>query len=284
MSKAILVVMAAGLGSRFGSAKQLEPIGPNGEILLDYSVQDAVKAGFDKVIFVIRAEHETAFREHIGDRIAKQVDVEYVFQTMDNLPEDRKKPWGTGHAILCCKNAVDAPFAVINADDYYGVEAYQLLFDHLVKAKGSEFCMVGFLLKNTVSEYGAVSRGICEIKNGLLDKVTEHFKISNDLTSLMPDGSVIQLPDSTICSMNMWGFTTEIFPALEKGYKDFLNTANLSKDEFFLPFVVDDMVQNKTATVNVYESADKWYGMTYREDIPNVKAALKELTDKGIYK
>ena len=191
MSKAILVVMAAGLGSRFGSAKQLEPIGPNGEILLDYSVQDAVKAGFDKVIFVIRAEHETAFREHIGDRIAKQVDVEYVFQTMDNLPEDRKKPWGTGHAILCCKNAVDAPFAVINADDYYGVEAYQLLFDHLVKAKGSEFCMVGFLLKNTVSEYGAVSRGICEIKNGLLDKVTEHFKISNDLTSLMPDGSVM---------------------------------------------------------------------------------------------
>ena len=284
MSKAILVVMAAGLGSRFGSAKQLEPIGPNGEILLDYSVQDAVRAGFDKVIFVIREEHQSAFKEHIGNRLEKIVDVEYVFQTMDNLPNDRKKPWGTGHAILCCKDAVDAPFAVINADDYYGIQAYKLLFDHLTKAEGSQFCMIGFMLKNTVTKYGTVSRGICEIENGYLNKVTEHYKISNDLSSLMPDQSVIQLPDDTVCSMNMWGFTSTLFPALKRGFENFMNTADLSKDEYMLPFEVDDMVQAGEATVAVYNSDDKWYGMTYREDIPAVKEAIKKLTDQGLYK
>lgn len=282
MDKVTLVVMAAGMGSRFGGCKQISPVGPNGEILLDFSVYDAIAAGFAKVVFIIREENEADFRAVIGDRLAKKIEVEYVYQDTSILPEGRKKPFGTGHAVLCCMGKVNEPFAVINADDYYGKSAFKQIYNHLKDAKGTDFAMVAFDLKNTLTDNGTVSRGICELDGDMLKSVTEITKIK-DMKYTDDGENWTELPEDTLASMNFWGFTTELFPALKADFDNFLNTADLQKDEFYLPFAADKMLKEGTATVKVLQSHDKWYGMTYREDSDSVKAALAKKIEDGEY-
>ena len=282
MDKVTLVVMAAGMGSRFGGCKQISPVGPNGEILLDFSVYDAIAAGFAKVVFIIREENEADFRAVIGDRLAKKIEVEYVYQDTSILPEGRKKPFGTGHAVLCCMGKVNEPFAVINADDYYGKSAFKQIYNHLKDAKGTDFAMVAFDLKNTLTDNGTVSRGICELDGDMLKSVTEITKIK-DMKYTDDGENWTKLPEDTLASMNFWGFTTELFPALKADFDNFLNTADLQKDEFYLPFAADKMLKEGTATVKVLQSHDKWYGMTYREDSDSVKAALAKKIEDGEY-
>ena len=281
--KTTLVVMAAGMGSRFGGLKQAEPVTPDGKCILDFSVYDAKKAGFDKVVFIIRRDMEEDFKNLVGNRIAKSIDVDYVFQPTDCLPDGRTKPFGTGHAILCCKDVLDSPFAIINADDYYGSNAFFAIHDHLASAKNGEYAMLSYLLGNTLSNNGTVSRGICQIENGYLKKLTEVSKISSD-GSCEINGVQTVLPKNTPVSMNLWGLTTDIFDILEEEYAKFLATANLLKDEFYIPLVVSDSVNQGKSTVKVYENADKWYGITYREDLAEVKAAIGEYVSHGLYK
>ncbi len=282
MNEVTLVVMAAGMGSRFGGMKQISPVGPNGEILLDFSVYDAVKAGFTKVVFIIREENEADFRRVIGDRISERIAVEYVYQDMSILPQGRKKPFGTGHAVLCCMGRVNEPFAVINADDYYGKEAFRQIYEHLKSARGMDFSMVAFDLKNTLTDNGTVSRGVCDVNGDRLVSITERTKIKN--MSYTDDGERwITLPDDTVVSMNFWGFTPEFFPALKADFEHFLATADLQKDEFYLPFAVDKLLQSGAASVKVLYSHDKWYGMTYREDIAAVRSALTAKINDGEY-
>lgn len=282
MNEVTLVVMAAGMGSRFGGMKQISPVGPNGEILLDFSVYDAVKAGFTKVVFIIREENEADFRRVIGDRISERIAVEYVYQDMSILPQGRKKPFGTGHAVLCCMGRVNEPFAVINADDYYGKEAFRQIYEHLKSARGMDFSMIAFDLKNTLTDNGTVSRGVCDVNGDRLVSITERTKIKN--MSYTDDGERwITLPDDTVVSMNFWGFTPEFFPALKADFEHFLATADLQKDEFYLPFAVDKLLQSGAASVKVLYSHDKWYGMTYREDIAAVRSALTAKINDGEY-
>ncbi len=283
-----LVVMAAGMGSRFGGLKQLEPIGPNGEAILDFSVYDALAAGFNKIVFVIKHEIEKDFREIVGRRIEKKADVQYVFQETDKLPEgfacpaDRVKPWGTGHAILCCKDAVNTPFAVVNADDYYGKSAFSHLHRSLM-ANSDDYSMIGFRLANTLTENGSVSRGVCTIENGFLKDVTERTKIV-DCRYTEDDVNWISLPRDTVVSMNMWGFTPDMFSYLEDAFIKFLEEKiEAPKSEFYLPFVVDSLIKSNEKRVRVIPTEDKWYGVTYREDKAAVVAALKEMIDKGLY-
>lgn len=278
MNETTLVVMAAGMGSRFGSFKQLEPVGPNGEIILDFSIYDAVKAGFSKVVFIIKKEMEKDFRHVIGKRIEKIIDVDYAFQTLDKIPQgcsipnNRSKPWGTGHAVICAKSAVTTPFMVINADDYYGSHSYKIVGDYLSQNKG--MCMAGFRLKNTLTENGMVSRGLCEIEKGYLKSVVEHKAI--DKNSGIPLNSMV--------SMNMWGFDNDIFHVLEEDFTLFLNDLkNPLKDEFYLPSVVDNMIRTQSAKVKVLETLDKWYGVTYKEDLPTVKNAINQMIREGLY-
>ena len=302
MSKATLVIMAAGLGSRFGGGiKQLEPVGPGGEIIMDYSIYDAIEVGFDKVVFVIRKDLEDTFREVIGKRIEKQVDVAYAFQEVEDIPEKyrgkfsgRTKPWGTGQAILCCKDLVDTPFLVINADDYYGKHAFEVIYNYLTTHEDDDkyrYTMVGYRLKNTVTDNGHVARGICELnENKELVKVTERTRIEKrdgGIAYSEDDGETwVDVDGDTLVSMNMWGFTRSIldeiqaeFPAfLEKGLKE-----NPLKCEYFLPSVVSRLLEEDRATVAVLESEDKWYGVTYKEDKPVVVAAMQELKDAGVY-
>lgn len=273
-----LVIMAAGMGSRFGGLKQIAPIGPNGEVILDFSVYDAKQAGFNKAVFIIKKSIEKEFRECIGKRIEKMMEVSYVFQETDNIPQEfsalskREKPWGTGHAILCAKDSVTTPFAVINADDYYGKEAFELMHEHLVSSK--EICMVGYELANTLTENGTVSRGVCDMEGGYLKSVTEHTALDRNSG----------LPEDTIVSMNMWGFSPEIFETLEKHFSEFLkNLSNPDKEEFYLPGVVDKLIKEKGETVKVIPTSEKWYGVTYKEDTEAVSAALKNKIDKGLY-
>ena len=282
MNKVTLVVMAAGMGSRFGGCKQISPVGPNGEILLDFSVYDAIAAGFTKVVFIIREENEADFRAVIGDRLSKKIEVEYVYQDTSILPEGRKKPFGTGHAVLCCMGKVNEPFAVINADDYYGKSAFKQIYNHLKDAKDTDFAMIAFDLKNTLTDNGTVSRGICELDGDMLKSVTEITKIK-DMKYTDDGENWTKLPEDTLASMNFWGFTTELFPALKADFDNFLNTADLQKDEFYLPFAADKMLKEGTATVKVLQSHDKWYGMTYREDSDSVKAALAKKIEDGEY-
>ena len=274
-----LVVMAAGMGSRFGGLKQIEPMGKNGEIILDFSVFDAVKAGFNKTVFIIKKEIEHDFRIAAGKRIEKMTDVDYVFQEIDSnlpegfvIPDGRTKPWGTGHAVLCAKDAVKTPFAVINADDYYGRKSFEII--HKGLENGESICMAGFRLGNTLTENGTVSRGVCEIENGLLKSVTEHTALDKNCG----------FPMDTVVSMNMWGFDTSIFNELEKRFVPFLNNlSNPLKEEFFLPFVVDDLIKNQGKKVGALVSDEKWYGVTYKEDAPLVRAALTKLMEEGYY-
>lgn len=274
-----LVVMAAGMGSRFGGLKQIAPMGTNGEIILDFSVYDAMKAGFNKTVFIIKKEIEHDFREAISKRIEKITDVEYVFQELDSslpkgfsVPLGRVKPWGTAHAVLCAKNAVKTPFAVINADDYYGRKAFEIVHDGL--QNGEEICMAGFRLGNTLTENGTVSRGVCEVKDGLLKSVTEHTALDKNCSFDM----------NTIVSMNMWGFDRGIFDEIEDRFESFLlNINDPQKTEFFLPTVVNDLIVERNQRVKVSVTDEKWYGVTYKQDAELVKNALTDLIKEGYY-
>ena len=278
-----LVVMAAGMGSRFGGLKQAEPVTDDGKGILDFSVHDAKAAGFEKAVFIVREDMKEDFKQLIGDRIAKTIDVEYVLQDMKDLPAGRTKPFGTGHAILCCKDVVKEPFAIINADDYYGHNAFFEIRKHLAAAKKGEYAMTAYLLENTLSKHGTVSRGVCETENGFLKKVTEITKIAPD-GSIEKEGERIVLPGDTPVSMNLWGLTPDIFDVLEEDYSKFLAEANLMKDEFFIPSVISKAVDTGRATVRVFRNADKWYGITYREDLQEVKEAIGGYIHDGMYK
>ncbi len=300
MKKTTLVVMAAGIGSRFGGGiKQLEPVGPSGEIIIDYSVHDALEAGFDKVVFIIRKDLEKDFREVIGDRMESRIETAYAFQEMDDLPagftkpEGRTKPWGTGQAILCCKDIVKEPFAVINADDYYGKEAFVKVHDYLVQdhkaGEKMEFCMAGFLLGNTLSENGGVTRGICSVdEKHHLTKVTETKNIiKTDTGAAVQSENGVLTPVDTECpvSMNMWGLTPEIFSVLENGFADFLaGLSDMRKGEYLIPSIIDELIQENRANVTVLESGDRWFGVTYKEDKPAVIRSFRELIAAGVYK
>lgn len=292
-----LVIMAAGMGSRYGGIKQLEPVGPNGEIIMDYSIYDAVKAGFNKVVFIIRKDLEKDFKEIIGERIEKHVDVEYVFQELDALPkgykvqEGRTKPWGTGQAVLCCKDVINEPFAVINADDYYGKEAFRLLYDFLNSETDDPniYCMAGFVLGNTLSENGAVTRGVCKTdNNGWLIDIAETQGIVRDgniARAKDKEGKEITIDLDSAVSMNMWGFKPSLFNELEKGFEEFL--ASLSPDdvkkEYLLPDVVSNLVNSGKAKVKVLKTSDQWFGVTYKEDKDLVVASIRKLIEKGEY-
>ena len=300
MAKATLVVMAAGMGSRFGGGiKQLEPVGPNGEIIMDYSVYDAMEAGFDKVVFVIRKDLEKDFKEVIGNRMEKVVEVAYAFQEKDDIPEpyrsqyaDRQKPWGTGQAILCCKDVVKEPFLVINADDYYGKEAYVEAYKHLTSAgqagDKTQICMVGFVLGNTLSENGSVTRGICSVdEDGLLTDIVETYNIFKTETGAVvrTDEEETEVDVNSLVSMNMWGLQPEFFEILEAGFEKFLeeNAEKYQKAEYLLPTIVGGLLRTGKADVTVLKSNDKWFGVTYKEDKPYVVDSIRELVDMGIY-
>lgn len=286
---ATLVVMAAGMGSRFGGLKQIAPVGKNGEAILDFSVYDAVEAGFNKVVFVINHRIEADFKELVGKRIEKRVKTEYVFQEKTYLPEgfvcpeEREKPWGTGHAILCCKGVVNEPFAVINADDFYGKSAFKKLYEYL-REQTENYCMVGFRLANTLTENGYVSRGVCEEKDGFLTNITERTKIV-DCRFTEDDGKTWnELSPDTVVSMNMWGFTPDIFTYLEREFGKFLaEKLETPKSEFYLPSVVDILIKSGEKRSRVLVAEDKWYGVTYKEDKEAVVEAIGKKIDGGEY-
>lgn len=277
-----LVIMAAGMGSRFGGLKQAEPVTEDGKGILDFTVYDAQKAGFNKVVFIVREDMKEDFKELIGNRIAKRIKCEYVIQDTTILPEGRKKPFGTGHAVLCAKDAVKGPFAIVNADDYYGSNAFKELYQHLVNAKAKEYAMVAYKLANTVSENGTVSRGVCKVSNGYLSGIEEVLKIDNK-GNCVYEGKETTLPLDTPVSMNLWGFTQDFFDTLEEGMDYFLKHADLSKDEYLVPRLVGEVIEKKDASVKVYLTSDKWSGITYREDLPGLKAAIKAYIDAGLY-
>ena len=293
--KTSLVIMAAGIGSRFGKGiKQLEPVGPGGEIIMDYSIHDALEAGFDRVVFIIRRDLEKDFREIIGNRIEKICPVAYAFQEKENLPngyicpEGRTKPWGTGQAVLACKGIVHEPFLVINADDYYGKESFRLAHDFLVSGKGeNEFCMPGFILKNTLSENGAVTRGVCRVENGVLAGVTETGGLVHDGegAAIEKDGIKTPIDKNSIVSMNMWALTPSFFEELDRGFADFLGSIKQGdlKAEYLLPAVIDRMIRSGKATVHVLKTDDRWFGVTYQEDKYAVIESFKALHEAGVY-
>ena len=295
--KTSLVIMAAGIGSRFGGGiKQLEPVGPNGEIIMDYSIHDALEAGFDRVVFIIRHDLEADFRAVIGERIEKICPVAYAFQEKDDLPAGftcptgRKKPWGTGQAVLACRGIVNEPFLVINADDYYGKEGFRIAHDFLVRhgeGKG-HFCMPGFILKNTLSENGGVTRGVCHVdERGYLTNVTETYGLvpCGDGAAIERDGVYTPVDGNAIVSMNMWALTPDFLEELSTGFAAFL--AGLPDDdvrsEYLLPAVVDGMIRSGRARVQVVPTKDRWFGVTYREDKASVVRAFAELYAKGVY-
>ena len=299
--KPVLVVMAAGMGSRYGGLKQIDPVGSHGEAMLDYSVFDAHEAGFETVVIIIKEAIRKDFMDTVGARLAKApVEIRYAYQELDKLPAgytvpaDRAKPWGTSHAVLCAKEAIDgAPFAVINADDYYGKSAYKVMFDALSKAEDGEkfdYCMVGYEVSKTVTENGSVARGVCVVdEKGCLTEVIERTRIEQHAEGIQftEDGeNWVDLADDTIVSMNMWGFTPSFLTAIEEGFAAFLDKTlvqNPLKGEYFLPSVVMNLLTSGKAQVKVLTSSDKWYGVTYAADKPGVVAALKQLADEGKY-
>ncbi len=300
MEKPVLVIMAAGMGSRFGGLKQIEPIGSNGEIILDFSLYDALMAGFKKVIFIIKRENEEAFRSLVDDRAGKFMEIEYAFQELDDLPsgycvpDGREKPWGTAHAVMAARKLVNGPIAVINADDYYGPGAFQSIYAFLEQAKDNSkynFCMVGYQLENTLTENGYVSRGVCQAsEKDMLSEITERTKIQwqdDKIVYTSDEGESWQeLPRGTIVSMNFWGFTPSMMKEMESRFPEFLDNAmaeNPLKGEYFLPGVVDQLIQENKAEVKVLKSLDRWYGVTYKEDKQGVVDALQSMKDKGEY-
>lgn len=300
MKKPVLVIMAAGMGSRYGGLKQIDPIDEQGNIIMDFSIFDAKRAGFEKVVFIIKKENEADFKEVIGNRIKDVIDAEYAFQDLHNLPEGyevpvgREKPWGTAHAVLSCMDVVDGPFAVINADDYYGRDAFIKIYDFLSKTEDDDkyrYAMVGYQLENTLTENGHVARGVCSVdENGYLTKVVERTRIERKgegAAFTEDDGeSWVELPKDAIVSMNMWGFTKSFLEETKAGFAAFLEEGlkiNPLKCEYFLPTVVSNLLSKEKATVTVLTSNDKWYGVTYKQDKPVVMNAIKGMKDKGIY-
>lgn len=301
MGKPVLVVMAAGMGSRYGGLKQIDPVDPQGHIIMDFSIFDAVRAGFEKVVFIIKKENEADFRGAIGDRLSSQIEVAYVFQDLHNLPkgyevpEGRVKPWGTGHAVLSCIDEIDGPFAVINADDYYGRHAFQMAYDFLSENHEEDgiyrYMMVGYKLENTLTENGHVARGVCVTdEEGHLVKINERTHIEKrgeGAAYTEDDGATwVEIPEGSTVSMNMWGFSASILKELKERFSAFLDAnleSNPLKCEYFLPFVVDELLGEGKATVKVLKSMDKWYGVTYKEDKPVVVNAIQRMKDEGLY-
>ena len=302
MKNTALVIMAAGIGSRFGGGiKQLEPVGPNGEIIMDYSIHDAMEAGFNKVIFIIRRDLEKDFKEIIGHRIEKLLPVEYAYQELEDLPAGyevtpgRTKPWGTGQAVLSVKGMVDGPFLVINADDYYGREGFRRIHDYMAEHMDSQseiydICMGGFVLSNTLSDNGTVTRGVCQVdEEGYLTNVTETYNIQmkeDGLHATDESGAPVTISPSQPVSMNMWGLPASFVQDLEKGFPVFLDNLKEGdiKSEYLLPKIIDNLVQNKKARVTVLDTPDKWFGVTYREDKQAVADAIRGLIQSGVYK
>ncbi len=302
MKETALVIMAAGIGSRFGGGiKQLEPVGPGGEIIMDYSIHDAMEAGFNKVIFIIRKDLEKDFKEVIGNRIEKVVPVEYAYQELDALPDGyevtpgRTKPWGTGQAVLVTKGLVDGPFLVINADDYYGREGFKKIHDYMVndmdtKAGVYDLCMGGFVLSNTLSDNGTVTRGVCQVDDShILKTVNETYNIrmtEDGLQATDEQGNPVRISPDQPVSMNMWGIPASFLEELEKGFPRFLDSLKEGdvKSEYLLPRIIDDLVQSGRARVTVLDTPDKWFGVTYKEDKQAVVDAVRKLIDAGVYK
>jgi len=293
--KPTLLILAAGMGSRFGGLKQVEPVGPNGEAIIDYSIYDAIKAGFGKVVFVIRESFADAFREKFDPILEGKIDVEYVFQELDNLPkgfslpEGREKPWGTAHAILVTKDVINEPFCALNADDFYGFNAYKVMAEFLTQsADPAEYSMVGYKLSHTLSDHGSVSRGICDVdENDLLRKIVETTKIlkkDSKIISVEPDGNETELTGNESASMNIWGFKPSVFPILEEKFTEFLkNHISEPRSEIYIPSVVYDMIQEEKATVKVLKADSPWFGVTYKEDKPRVVAKINSLIEAGDY-
>ena len=296
MRSPTLVILAAGMGSRFGGLKQIRPVDEHGHAIIDYSLYDAYRAGFRRVVFIIKHEIEADFKAAVGARMEKYFDVKYVFQQLDMLPEGyavpegRVKPWGTGHAVLCCKDAVDGPFAVINADDFYGPGAYKAIYDFLAQDRPeSEHAMVAYLLRNTVTENGYVARGVCQVEDGLLTGVTErtHIEKRDGDAAYTEDGETWQpLSGDVPVSMNFWGFSPAMLRELEARFPAWLDASlktNPLKGEYFLPSVANAVIEEGLGTVRVLPCREQWYGMTYKEDLPGVAAALKSMCENGIY-
>ena len=302
MNNVTLVVMAAGIGSRFGGGiKQLEPVGPNGEIIMDYSIHDALEAGCNKVVFIIRKDIEEDFKKIIGERIEKLVPVEYAYQSVDELPGNRKniwertKPWGTGQAVLCVKNLVKEPFIVINADDYYGKEAFVKLYRYMTTEMNVEnpiydICMAGFILSNTLSDHGGVTRGVCSVDaSGYLERVTETYEIQmkdNVLTACDEEKQPVLVGAGQHVSMNMWGLPPRFLDMLEDDFVDFLDSLgdDAAKKEYLLTKIIDKLLAEQKARVKVLETGDRWFGVTYKEDKPVVVASIQKLIEQGVYK
>ena len=300
MKKPVLVIMAAGMGSRYGGLKQIDPVDEKGRIIMDFSIFDAKRAGFEKVIFIIKKEQEDLFREAVGNRVSEYMEVAYAYQEIGNIPagfevpEGRVKPWGTAHAVYSCKDMIDGPFAVINADDYYGREAFQLIYNYLESHEDDDkfrYTMVGYKLCNTVTENGYVSRGVCEMNEaGELVGIQErtHIEHHEDGIAFTEDDGATwtHLDDDTTVSMNMWGFSRSILDEIEKGFPAFLEKGlkeNPMKCEYYLPGVISDLLGEDRATVAVLKSADKWYGVTYKEDKPVVMEAIRKMEEAGLY-
>lgn len=296
MKKPILVVLAAGMGSRYGGLKQIDPVGQGGEKIIDYSVYDAIDAGFERVVFIINHKIEKDFKELVGAEIEKHAEVRYAFQELTDLPAgvtipaDRQKPWGTSHAVYAARDLLDAPFAVINADDFYGREAYHQIYQFLTETaeREDEYCMIGYLVKNTVTDKGSVSRGVCETKDGYLTAIVERTKIESrkDGIVYIEDDQAYPLADDTVVSMNLFGFKPSIVREIQNRIVGYLNEklpANPLKCEYFLPATVDSLLKEGKATVKVLPTTEKWYGVTYHEDKAEVVAALKALAEQGKY-
>ncbi len=301
LKQPILVILAAGMGSRYGGLKQIEPVGPNGEVVIDYSLFDAQEAGFKRVIFIIKKEIEEDFKEVIGNRMQEHFDVQYAYQNINELPEgfqnpeDRIKPWGTAHALLAAKNLIDAPFCVINADDYYGKEAYQIVYQELLKMQEQatekpQYVMIGYQLMKTLSKHGHVARGICEVNSqNHLTSIVERTKIieKDHLAFFTEDEETWkQLPEATTVSMNFWGFDESLLDFLEKRFPAFLEKAmqeNPLKAEYLLPNVIGELIKDQEIDVAVKTSHDQWYGVTYQEDKPQVQKAIQEMIEQGLY-
>jgi len=293
MTKPTLLVLAAGMGSRYGGLKQIDPVGPAGETIIDYSIYDAMRAGFGKLVFVIRHDIEQPFREIVGSRFEQRIAVDYVFQELDKLPggfavpEGRTKPWGTTHAILMAADAVKEPFAAINADDFYGRHAYKVLADHLTSGS-PDYAMVGFVLKNTLSDHGSVARGVSRTDaSQYLTSIVEMLKIEPDGTGAKntdADGKITKLTGDEAVSMNFWGFTPALFPQIKAAFENFLKKSGGElKSECYIPSTVGDLVTGGQAKVKVLRSPDSWFGVTYREDRPTVVESIRKLVAKGDY-
>jgi len=296
MNKPTLVIMAAGMGSRFGGLKQIAPVDEQGHTIIDFSLFDAYRAGFRRVAFIIKKDIENDFKEHIGNRMEKYFEVSYVCQDLTELPEGysvpegRTKPWGTGHAVVCARNAVHGPFAAINADDFYGPTAFGTIYDFLAENKNEDqYAMVGYRMRNTVTENGSVARGICEVKDGILQNITERtkiFKDGNDARFTEDGETFTHIAGETIVSMNLWGFTAKMMDELWERFPAFLDKnlpVNPQKCEYFLPFVVNEQIEEACSSVRVLPCEETWYGVTYKEDLESVRNAISRMKAEGIY-